>query len=53
MSISNINELEKIVIRLHSIGGGGGGGGDDLEQRVTTLENQVNAINSTNSNQDS
>jgi hypothetical protein len=49
MSLSNINELEKILLRLNSIGGGGG----SLEQRIVVLENQVNAINSTNSNQDS
>jgi predicted nucleic acid-binding Zn-ribbon protein len=45
MSLSNINEIEKILLRLSR-------GGGDLEQRVTTLENQVNAINSTNSDQD-
>jgi hypothetical protein len=36
MSLSNIHELEKILLRLNS---GGGGGGGDLEQRVSTLEN--------------
>jgi uncharacterized coiled-coil protein SlyX len=49
MSLSSIHELEKILLRLNSIGGGGG----NLEQRVVVLENQVNSINNTNSNQDS
>jgi uncharacterized coiled-coil protein SlyX len=50
MSLSNIHELEKIILRLNS--GGCGGGGGNLEQRVTTLENQVTSINNTNTNQD-
>jgi hypothetical protein len=52
MSLGNIHEIEKIVLRLNSRVGGGGGGGGELEQRVSVLENQVISINNTNTTQD-
>jgi uncharacterized coiled-coil protein SlyX len=52
MSVGDFFSLQYLST-FYDIVNGGQGGNEDLEQRVTTLENQVNDINNTNATQGS